>query len=285
MDFVALDFEKANRYSNSICSIGLVVFENGQPTDEKNYLVQPPNNRYDLSWIHNITPEDTKDSPVFSELWDELKPYFTELPLVAHNAMSVERAYITKTLEHYDINVPFMRFICTMELSKRFFSYVPSYSLSHICKILNIDFDEIHHHDALYDAKKAGEVLLRMKESFMLSDDFEPIYADPSKRKAPKQRARKIPAEYINPNLEIEDQSHLFFGKIIVITGSFDSYPDRSVMAKLIYSVGGDNNTSISRKTDFVVVGKSPGPSKMKKVEELGITIIDEREFKELFSD
>lgn len=153
MDFVALDFEKANRYSNSICSVGLVLFENGKPTEEKHYLVQPPNNSYELTRIHNIAPEHTKESPLFPELWDDLRPYFTEFPLVAHNALSVERAYITKTLEYYDINVPFMNFICTMELSKRLFNHVPSYSLSAICRILNIDFDESFHHNALYDGQ------------------------------------------------------------------------------------------------------------------------------------
>src|SRR5690606_18119016 len=166
MDFVALDFEKANRYSHSICSVGLVLYENGIPTDEKHYLIQPPENKYDLTWVHNISPNHTENAPLFIDLWDELKPYFTELPLVAHNPLSVERSYITKTLEYYKLKIPLMYFICTMELSKNLFSYVPSYSLAHICKILNVDFDESQHHDALYDAKKAGEVLLRMKESF-----------------------------------------------------------------------------------------------------------------------
>lgn len=286
MDFVALDFEKANRYSNSICSVGLVLFENGKLVEEKSYLVQPPNNKYDLSWVHNITPDHTKESPLFSELWDDLKPYFIEFPLVAHNALSVERAYITKTLEYYDINIPFMKFICTMELSKQLFNHVPSYSLSDICRVLNIDFDKSKHHDALYDAKKAGEVLLRMKESFLLSDDFKPIYVSPSERKKSQTiREKKIPTEFVNPNLEVDDKNHPFFGKRIVVTGTFDFFPDRAVMAKLIHAVGGDNNSSISGKTDFVIVGQNAGWAKMEKIQQLGTKTLNESEFLKLFDD
>lgn len=92
MNFVALDFEKANRYSHSICSIGLVLFENSQIVEEKQILIQPPNNSYgDIEMsIHGITPEHTQNAPAFSEVWESIQNYFADYPLVAHNALSVE---------------------------------------------------------------------------------------------------------------------------------------------------------------------------------------------------
>ena len=168
MRFVSLDLEKANRFSHSICSVGLVVFENNKIIEEKHILVQPPENKFGIieSTIHGITSAETKDAPFFIDIWADLEKYFTELPIIAHNAYSVEVAYINKALNFYELPIPDMNFICTMQLAKRFFSYVPTYSLEHICKILNVDFDKSKHHNALYDAKKAGEVLLRMQESF-----------------------------------------------------------------------------------------------------------------------
>lgn len=284
MKFVALDFEKANRYSHSICSVGLAVFEDSQIIEEKHILVQPPKNKFELSHIHNIHPEDTKEAPLFGEIWKDIESYFTDLPLVAHNALSVESAYITKALNFYNLEVPEMNFVCTMNLAKRFFSYVPNYSLAHICKILNIEFNESMHHDALYDAKKAGEVLIRMKESFLIDDNFTPMYITSTPRRSTR-REKKIPTEFIKPKLDVEDKSHFFFGKKVVITGSFIAFPDRSKMAKMIYEVGGDNNTSISKLTDLVIIGQKPGPAKMRTIQELGIKTMTENEFLKLFEN
>ena len=87
------------------------------------------------------------------------------------------------------------------------------------------------------------------------------------------------------PNLDIEDKSHLFYGKKIVITGVFENFGRRQVMAKMIKDVGGDNNTTISKKTDYVVVGEKAGPSKMKKIKEYNIKTINEDEFLNLFKN
>ena len=85
------------------------------------------------------------------------------------------------------------------------------------------------------------------------------------------------------PNLDIDDKSHVFYDKRIVITGGFDHFDNRREMAQLIKDVGGDNNTAISKKTDFVIVGENPGPSKMKKIAALEIKTFSELEFIDLF--
>ena len=45
-----------------------------------------------------------------------------------------------------------------------------------------------------------------------------------------------------------------------------------------IRELGGEVSESVSKKTDFVVVGKDPG-SKYEKAKKLGIKIINEQEF------
>lgn len=95
--------------------------------------------------------------------------------------------------------------------------------------------------------------------------------------------AKKISTELKVPNLNIEDKTHLLYGKKIVITGVFSKFPIRQEMAKLIKSVGGDNNTSISKLTDYVIVGENAGPSKLKKIEILGTKTLTEADFIELF--
>ncbi len=55
-------------------------------------------------------------------------------------------------------------------------------------------------------------------------------------------------------------------------------------MATLLWKVGADVNTSISRKTNYVIVGLNAGPSKLEKIDLYNIEIIDEQKFLEIFN-
>ena len=57
----------------------------------------------------------------------------------------------------------------------------------------------------------------------------------------------------------------------------------------MLKDAGADVNTTISGKTDYVIMGKNAGPSKMKKIEELKqngcpIEVIDEEKLKEMLN-
>lgn len=69
-------------------------------------------------------------------------------------------------------------------------------------------------------------------------------------------------------------------GKTFVLTGGLDSMT-RDQARKLIEALGGRVASSVSKKTDFVIAGKDPG-SKYAEAQRLGITILDEEEFKRL---
>ncbi|MEN9324637.1 MAG: hypothetical protein RL414_391 [Actinomycetota bacterium] len=69
-------------------------------------------------------------------------------------------------------------------------------------------------------------------------------------------------------------------GLTLVVTGSLEDFT-RDGVSEVIAQHGGKAASSVSKKTDFVVVGDSPG-SKAAKAEELGVTILDEAGFKAL---
>ncbi len=69
-------------------------------------------------------------------------------------------------------------------------------------------------------------------------------------------------------------------GKSIVVTGSLDTM-SREEAKEAVREAGGDWVGSVSKNTDYVVVGDSPG-SKADKAEKLGIKILDEKEFLKL---
>jgi DNA ligase (NAD+) len=69
-------------------------------------------------------------------------------------------------------------------------------------------------------------------------------------------------------------------GKSFVLTGTLDSV-SREGAAEAIQARGGKVSGSVSKKTDYVVVGADPG-SKLAKAEALGVTILDEAAFRNL---
>ena len=69
-------------------------------------------------------------------------------------------------------------------------------------------------------------------------------------------------------------------GKTIVVTGSLVDF-SRDGAKEAIVSRGGKASSSVSKKTDYVVVGDSPG-SKADKAEQLGVPVLDEDGFKHL---
>lgn len=81
--------------------------------------------------------------------------------------------------------------------------------------------------------------------------------------------------------LSVQDFSgHPFYGKTFVLTGSLSSYT-RDRAAALIRERGGVIGSSVTKKTDYLVAGESPG-SKYDKAVQLGIAILNEVQFQEL---
>jgi len=80
--------------------------------------------------------------------------------------------------------------------------------------------------------------------------------------------------------LSKEKVSSIFEGKTFVLTGALGNYT-REEATRIIEERGGKVTNSVSKKTDYVLVGKDPG-SKLKKAQELGIEIIDEKQFEEM---
>ena len=69
-------------------------------------------------------------------------------------------------------------------------------------------------------------------------------------------------------------------GRIFVLTGALNSV-SRDLAKEKLESLGAKVSSSVSKATDYVVVGKDPG-SKYEKAKELGVSVLNEEEFVEL---
>jgi len=96
------------------------------------------------------------------------------------------------------------------------------------------------------------------------------------------QNQNKIPSEYLYPKKNLEDKSHFFYGKKIVITGKFDSFPVRPELAKYLWDVGADIDRGVGPNLDYLFCGDDCGDRKVEKCEEQGIEILYEEDIIEL---
>lgn len=77
---------------------------------------------------------------------------------------------------------------------------------------------------------------------------------------------------------QTEIKSGSFSGEKVVLTGSLTSYT-RSEAGKLVEERGGEIQSSVTKTTTLVIAGEAAG-SKLDKAKKLGVTVIDEEEFK-----
>jgi DNA ligase (NAD+) len=138
-------------------------------------------------------------------------------------------------------------------------------------------------------ADRAGslEALSQMSERELLEiDGIGPkvaesvvnFFADPENR---EEVARLL--EYgVKPSVHVVRgyKEHLFYGKSFVLTGSLKNYT-RDGASELIKERGGKVSSTVSKSTDYVLVGEEPG-SKFDKAKKLGLKILDEEEFETL---
>jgi len=95
---------------------------------------------------------------------------------------------------------------------------------------------------------------------------------------------RKIIAEILGSGVEIlgegAQQKETLAGKVFVLTGTLATLT-RDEARKIIENAGGKVTGSVSRNTDYLLAGTSPG-SKLERAKSLGVDIIDETSLKKM---
>lgn len=281
LDFIAIDFETSTKKQQYPCQIGIAVVRDGIIEECISRYIQPPQNIYDETCIsvHHITPEMTKDEPEFPEVWEDIKQYFENSVIVAHNAQ-FDIAVFEKTLDYYQIKYPsILGYTCTCQLFNRL-------SLEKACKLYDIELS--NHHDGASDAKASAQLYINWVK------DIEPLHTiSVTPKNKPVKIEEKplfdeesmkghspIKGDLLKKDLSQAIPDNPFYDKKIVITGVFSR--DRREIALQIKQMGGDINTTISKNTNYVIIGKDPGPVKIEKTDNL---IRDGYNIKKLYED
>jgi len=160
LDFTALDFETANGFRGSPCSVGLVRVRGGQPVERAYWLMRPPPgfDRFDARnvRIHGITADQVAAAPRFGELFADLADFIGDDPLVAHNA-GFDIGVIESALEVSGMDIPQLDYACSLVMARRTYD-LPSYALPVAAR--EAGYELRNHHDALADAEACARIMI-----------------------------------------------------------------------------------------------------------------------------
>ena len=163
LDYIAIDFETANYYRNSACSVGLVRFIDGKEVDSCYSLIHPAKMYFIPEWteeIHHISYDDVRDKPYFPEVWDTMvMPFINKtpgFPLVAHNGNMFDMPVIQNCCEYFGMDVPKLEYFDSLIIARKTWPEFESHQLTKLGERFNIEYLA---HDALEDSRVCGQLV------------------------------------------------------------------------------------------------------------------------------
>jgi DNA ligase (NAD+) len=135
------------------------------------------------------------------------------------------------------------------------------------------------HFSSLQDLAAASEAQLEEVPEVgpKVANSIVQFFSEPANR----QLIKKLEKAGVQPIVEKRElKSNKLAGKSFVFTGGLANR-SREEAGELVKQHGGKIASSVSKKTDYVVVGTDPG-SKYDKAKELGVAILNEAEFEKL---
>lgn len=241
MQFAAIDVETANADLASICQIGVAIFRDGTHVDSWSSLVDPEDefDGFNVS-IHGIDEQAVRGAPTWPGIAETLRSLLNGSVVACHTPF--DRAATSLACEKHRLVQFDCRWLDTARVVRRAWPDkfgTKGYGLHNVAKFLGINFN---HHDALEDARAAGEVLCRASAhaGFTLDDWFARVQ-------------RPINPTLDQPITRDGNSEGPLFGNVAVFTGSL-TIPRRDA-ADLAARAGCDVGSSVTKKTTLLIVG------------------------------
>jgi DNA polymerase-3 subunit epsilon len=284
-DVSVLDFEGTSKTNKAFATeIGLVGLSTSLETlEEYESVLQPPVKPLKESMSYaRLSNGEIDSAPKFGEVWPSVRKFFSEKVLVAHN-----KVYEIGVLKNELAALGEKRnppFICTLEWSRKIIgSRSNSHTLGSMCSYFDIPLDNAH--EALADARATAILFRRlmhlspaMVDATVEAGKQVVVFAQESREGSEPRIRDRFRATESN-SIEIKRAlERILVGKmsLVVITGTPDmgkpTFGETLREANLEY-----RETPPTMGTAFVVqANMSPGMSKIRKAQELGIPVLSE---------
>jgi DNA polymerase-3 subunit epsilon len=216
-----------------------------------------------------------------------MESFIDGLPLVAHNAC-VERACIHDACTYYNIqtSIPYEDIIDTYLLSifmdSRFGINIKGegfHSLNVVCQRYGVKV--LRHHHACDDAEMCGNLFIAFSKylsgeltldetAWKLVTEYsnkEKSHINPFYQAFEARGHTSLSGDVLQKDLSCADPNNPFYDRKVVITGVFTI--ERQELASKLKLMGADIDTNVSSRTNYLLIGEEPGPSKLRKFDEL----------------
>jgi DNA polymerase-3 subunit epsilon len=280
MSFVAVDVETANADLSSICQVGIASFDNGRLVDAWVSLINPEDDFDPINIsIHGIDERQVRNAPNWVAAFPNVAARIQNKIVVSHTPF--DRLATTRACERSKVTACDCTWLDSARVVRRAWSEFSKsgYGLTNVALHFGIEYRA---HDALEDARCAGELVLRaINDTGLRIEDWLIRVEQPIDLNAVHGHKREG-----NPDGEL-------FGEILVFTGTL-SMP-RSQAADDAAAAGCRVDAGVTKHTTLLVVGdedlrKLNGhdkTSKHRKAEQLicqgqPIRILGESDFKRL---
>lgn len=156
MNFIAIDFETADRGQDSACAIGVVCVKQDHIVHREYHLIRPPRDAFEFTDIHGICWHDVEHESDFGQLWPTIAPLIHQSEFIAAHNAPFDRGVLYACCDAYGVTRPEQPFICTVQLARKAWNLRPA-KLPNVCEYLGI---ELNHHQALSDAEACAQIMI-----------------------------------------------------------------------------------------------------------------------------
>lgn len=246
-DYVVLDLETTgqNPQEDDIIEISAVRYRNGIEVANFDQLISVG---YSIpafiSSLTGITDEMLAGKPRIEDVLPAFSDFIGSDILIGHNIACFDSCFLARAYEeilHIGLN---NQCVDTLRIAKRLDPKLPRHNLQFLALHFGVSVSTAHRGKA--DCKTSHAIYQAMRNE-ILSTCGEEAFTNYSARK-PKTKVSEI-----IPESEVTNSEHPFYQKIFVFTGALSLTREEAM--QLAVNVGAVVKTSVTKKTNYLVVG------------------------------
>lgn len=259
-DYTVIDIETngLDTSYDDILEIGCIRFRNNSPCEQFHTFLCPAPWESDdgslryvddfITRLTGITDDMVCNAPAFKDVADSLINFLGKDILVGHN-INFDVNFIYDNMVRNSFPEFKNNFVDTMRISKKVLPDLPHHRLKDLTNYFKIDGS---HHRAIDDCMLTNSVYQNLR--LLIQQNNIDI----------RTGSCKIDLHALTPDASTFDKSHPFYGKRCVFTGRLKRFT-RKEAAQTVLNIGGLCDNTITKKTNYLIVGGLEGIHTIKK--------------------
>lgn len=173
--YAVIDVETGgfSKEKNGLCEVGIIFLDSNFKKVEtfqstiKPYTrpdgIEPVSYKEDAMSVHGITMSELNRSPEATEVAETIERLLMEhgvTTIIAHNAVTMDKAWIEYFLERFGNGFKFKETICTLEIARKASLPIPDNRLSTLLEYFRIPIENAHR--ALDDAEATLSLFMKL---------------------------------------------------------------------------------------------------------------------------